>query len=64
MMDKSDIPHLSEDVTSRSGAEERSDEAPERGAKTAAAADTEMLAKPKRRQISAAYRRDRPAAAT
>ena len=56
MMNKSDIPYRDEDVTSRSGAEERSDEAPERGAETTAPAGPEVLAKPKRRQFSAAYR--------
>ena len=45
-----------EDLTSRSGAEERSDEAPERGADSAGATDPEVLAKPKRRQFSATYR--------
>jgi len=56
MMGKLDIAYCEEDVTSRSGAEERSDESPKRGAKSAAAADPEVLAKPKRRQFSAAYR--------
>ena len=55
MIDRSDPIHRSVDLTSRSSAEERSDEAPDRDASTTAA-DPEVLAKPKRRQFSAAYR--------
>ncbi len=56
MMDESDTAHGIEDVDQRSGAEERSDEAPERAVAGAPAADPEVLAKPKRRQFSAVYR--------
>ena len=55
MMDETDTEGRSEGSTPRLGAEERSDEAPKRGA-PAAPADPEVLAKPKRRQFSAAYR--------
>ena len=56
MMENSSVHDGGEDLTSRSGAEERSDEAPERGADSAGATDPEVLAKPKRRQFSATYR--------
>ena len=56
MMNKLDTAHGNESLTPRSGVEERSDEAPERAPGTATAADPEVLAKPNRRQFSAAYR--------
>lgn len=56
MMEKSTTPDRREGLTSRSGAEERSDGVPERRADSTTAVDPEVLAKPKRRQFSAAYR--------
>ncbi len=56
MIERSNTHDRGEDLTSRSGAEERSDEAPKRGVDSAVAADPEVIAKPKRRQFSAAYR--------
>ena len=56
MIEKSDTTYSSETFIPPSGAEERSDEAPEGAADATAAADPEVLAKPKRRQFSAAYR--------
>ena len=55
MIDKSSTRHRGENWNPRSGAEEWSDDAPERGTGKPAA-DPEVLAKPKRRQFSATYR--------
>ncbi len=56
MIGRLDTHHADEEtLTPRLGAQERSDEAPKRGG-AAVAADPEVLAKPKRRQFSAAYR--------